>query len=280
SIVIEPSSRRSLLPLGDGLLAAAQQRLGQLPHHIADRAGVHVGLGDGDLVSGAADDLIEHLDVGAQHFLDGVVHGAGGDHGRDHHGAVLADAVLAVLGLGDQVGQPFGLDEQGIGAAGQGDGDAGGDDIRQDHGDLAVLVVGSDPVAVGQGGLAVDHGMGHAERVEVLVEGVHDDLVDAPDDQRPLVHGGAALDETGRLEPLGDVVGGGGDLRQSGGAAQLGHAPHLVGAPSLHLLLGRGGAELAGAFAQVGVDLLADLAGGLAVFGGGDVDDHRRVELL
>src|SRR5699024_9313084 len=110
SIVIEPSSRRSLLPLGDGLLAAAQQRLGQLPHHIADRAGVHVGLGDGDLVSGAADDLIEHLDVGAQHFLDGVVHGAGGDHGRDHHGAVLADAVLAVLGLGDQVGQPFGLD--------------------------------------------------------------------------------------------------------------------------------------------------------------------------
>src|SRR5699024_3342648 len=90
-------------PFRDRLLAAAQQRLGELPHHIADRAGVHVGLGDGDLVSGAADDLIEHLDVGAQHFLDGVVQGAGGDHGRDHHGAVLTYAVLAVLGLGDQV---------------------------------------------------------------------------------------------------------------------------------------------------------------------------------
>ncbi|MGP4915572.1 hypothetical protein ACTXJ9_07695 [Brachybacterium tyrofermentans] len=46
----------------------------------------------------------KHVDVGALNFLDGVVHGFGGDHDRDHHRALLTDAVLPLDGLRDEVG--------------------------------------------------------------------------------------------------------------------------------------------------------------------------------
>src|SRR5699024_9694332 len=71
----ELSSSRRLQLLRDGPLASAQQRLRQLPHDFADGAGGELLLRDGDLVAGAADDLIENVAAGALHLLDGVVEG-------------------------------------------------------------------------------------------------------------------------------------------------------------------------------------------------------------